>query len=216
MLSQLFQSVRFFFKFYGFRGGVAFAWGLLRCNRESIYFADLTKQRNGLEAIANPKLDVRFIDTLEAFDLIAADYAAAKGELLALKDRKSLACGGNYLAVVYQDKSFAGWGQIKKGPVRYGNIRVSDCDCVIHKCRTLRAHRRQGVYVTLLARLQQILADKGLSKAYVGAKSFNKASLKGIEKAGFEFVEECNLGSFASRLWHHIRGKGPKVMQTGN
>lgn len=213
---RFFQSIYFYFKLYGFKGGLAFAMGLLRCRTELIYSVELGKQEKGSARLINPHLDVKLIESTEEFDLIQPDYVAATGSWLARRGYRLIASEKEYLVVVYKEGQFAGWGWVKKGPLIYGNCKVGETECVIHKCRTLPNYRRQGVYSTLLVSLQDILADKGLQRAYIGAKSFNKVSLTGIERTGFEFVEECNLGSFVSRLWHHIRGKGPKVMQTGN
>ncbi|MBA7486006.1 hypothetical protein ES707_21558 [subsurface metagenome] len=214
MLRKIFESIRLYFRLYGFKDGVKFAYGLFRCSTESIYSLDLSKQ-GANDAIINQKLDVRFIDSTELFDAISSDFSAAKGRLLASLDRGRVVSGKEFLAVAYDEGKLAGWGWVRRGPLRYGNCRLSQKECVIHKCRTIRCRRRRGVYVTLLVNLQNALADRGIRRAYIGAKSFNKVSLRGIEKAGFEFVEECNLGSFASRLLHHLKGKGPKVMRTG-
>jgi len=212
MLRKIFESIRLYFRLYGFKGGVKFAYGLFRCSTESIYFLDLSKQ-GADDAIINQKLDVRLIDSAELFDEVAEDFSDVKGRLLVTLDRERIISGEEFLAVVYDGGRLAGWGWVRKGPLRYGNVRVGQKECVVHKCRTVRCHRRRGVYVTLLSKLVQIMSERGFTKAYIGAKSFNKASLKGIEKAGFEFLEECDVGSFASRLLHHLCGRGSKVLQ---
>jgi GNAT superfamily N-acetyltransferase len=207
-----FQSIYFYFKLYGFKGGLSFAIGLLQCRTELIYSVELGKQEKHSARLINPQLDVKLIESTEGFDLIQPDYVAATGSWLARRDYQLIASEKEYLAVVYKEGQFAGWGWVRKGPVKYGSCEIGRRDCVIHKCRTLRNHRRQGVYSTLIMSLQDMLADRGFQRAYIGAKSFNKLSLRGIERAGFGFVEECDLGSFASRLLHHLKGKGPKVM----
>jgi hypothetical protein len=211
MLRKIFESIRFYFRLYGFKGGVKFAYGLFRCSTESIYFLDLSKQ-GANDAIINQKLDIRFIDSIGLFDEISSDFSAAKGRLLASLDRLRVVSGKEFLAVAYDEGNLAGWGWVRTGPLRYGSCRLSQKECVIYKCRTIRCHRRRGVYVTLLRNMVKIMSERGFEKAYIGAKSFNKASLGGIKQAGFEFVEECDLGSFVSRLLHHLKGKGPKVM----
>lgn len=215
MLRKIFESIRLYFRLYGFKGGIKFAYGLFRCSTESIYSLDLSKQ-GANDAIINQKLDVRLIDSTELFDAISSDFSATKGRLLASLDQGRVVSGKEFLAVVYDEGKLAGWGWVKKGPMTYGSCRVGPMECAIHKCRTVRSHRRRGIYVTLLRSLVKIMSERGFEKAYIGAKSFNKASLRGIEKAGFEFIEECNLGSFASRALHHFRGKGPKVIQSSD
>jgi hypothetical protein len=214
MLTEKLEAIRFYFKLFGLKGGIGFAVNLMCCGRETIYSVGLTEQQSDHSAIINPRLDFRFIENTEQYEAFMSDYAAARGKTLAKCDREKIASGKDYLAVIYRQGRLAGWGWIKKGPLKYGNCKLELSDCVIHKCRTLREHRKHGVYVTLLVNLQNALAHRGFEQVYVGAKSFNKVSLHGIEKAGFRFVEECDLGSFWSRLLHHLRGKGPKVMQS--
>lgn len=214
MLTKKLETLRFHFRLWGLKEGMSFVINLMRCGKETIYCVDL-KERRDYSVIMNPELDFRFIENPQRYDSISLDYAAVKGTTSAARDRERIVSGKESLAVMYRQGRFAGWGWVRKGPVRYGNCRVGPSDCVIHKCRTVREHRRQGVYITLLVSLQNTLADRGIRRAYIGAKSFNKVSLRGIEKTGFQFVEECNLGSFVSRSWHHITGKGPKVMQIG-
>ncbi len=175
---------------------------------------NLTRQFE-YKMVINRDLDVRFIDSAELFDEIADDFSDIKGRSLATLDRERIVSGEEFLAAVYNRGRFAGWGWVKKGPLTYGSCKLTEGDCVIHKCRTVRSQRGRGVYVTLLMKLVQIMSERGFTKAYIGAKSFNKASLNGIEKAGFEFVEQCDLGSFWSRSIHHLQRKGPKVMQSG-
>ena len=211
-MRKIFESIRLYFRLYGFKGGIKFAYGLFRCSTESIYSLDLSKQ-GANDAIINQKLDVRLIDSTELFDAISSDFSAAKGRFLASLDRGRVVSGKEFLAVVYDEGKLAGWGWVKKGPMTYGSCRVGPMECVIHKCRTVRCHRRRGVYVTLLSKLVQIMSEREFTKAYIGAKSFNKVSLSGIKKAGFEFIEDCELGYFLSRLWYHMVGRGSKVMQ---
>jgi hypothetical protein len=212
MLRKIFESIRLYFRLYGFKDGVKFAYGLFRCSTESIYSLDLSKQ-GANDAIINQKLDVRFIDSTELFDAISSDFSAAKGRFLASLDRGRVISGKEFLAVVYDEGKLAGWGWVRRGPLRYGNCRLSQKECVIHKCRTIRCHRRRGVYVTLLRNMVKMMSEKGFEKVYIGAKSFNKLSLGGIEKAGFGLVERYKVGSFWSRFFSHVKGKGPKILR---
>lgn len=213
---QLFtESVIFFFRLHGIKGGVRFAIGLMRSGYEFIYVSDLKK--SDIQHLAcNPELDVIFIKTLAEYDQIAWDYSAARGRELSKQDRNLLTSNRDYLAAVYHKSEFVGWGWIKKGPLKYGNSELGPKDCVIHKCRTLAHHRKKGVYTTLLAQIQKEMVMQGTQRAFIGAKSFNTASIKGIEKNGFGLVEKCYLGSFWSRVYSHLRKKGSKVLKYSN
>jgi hypothetical protein len=211
MIAKKLEALRFYFKLYGFKGGITFALGLVRHPSIYIFAVDLTKNFAHLENLINPELNFLLITDAAGFDSIMKDYASIKGKSLALQDKQRVVSGKEYLGVVYKHDQFAGWGWVKKGPLKFGNCQLTDYDCAIVKCRTLRSQRRQGVYATLLVRMQQALKAQGFQKAYIFAIPFNKASLGGIEKVGFEFVEECNRGSFVSRLIRHILGKEAKV-----
>jgi hypothetical protein len=206
-LMRMLDSVRFYFKLYGFGGGIRFALGLLTGDSEYVYCIDLKAIE---KMFVNPKteFEVRFICDWEEFACVMDDYAAAKTKWLALQDKKRIIEGNEFLAVVYKQNSLAGWGWVRRGPFRYGNNYLKKSECLIHKCRTIRSYRRAGVYYTLLVSLKPILGSKGYEKVYIGTKTFNKASIKGIEKAGFEFVEEYYLGGFVRRLLSRTRGGG--------
>ncbi len=55
--------------------------------------------------------------------------------------------------------------------------------------KTLPEHRRKGLYVALIQEMLIYLKKKGFTKVYIWADSNNSASLRGIEKAGFKFLE---------------------------
>jgi len=212
---RTFAAVHFYFKLLGFRDGIWFALSLIYSGKETIYCSGLKKLNIENSSVPSGGLSFRLIETAQQYDEIISDYAHVKGPVLSKLDRNRIVNGTELLALIYDGKEFAGWGWVYKGPLRYGNIRVSNDDCVIHKCRTLPEHRGKGVYFNLLLNLKFTLAKRGFEKVYIGAKSFNQASLSGIEKAGFDFVEECDLGAFPARLFHHLRGKGSKVLRGG-
>jgi hypothetical protein len=214
MITKFFESIRFYFRLHGFVGGILFGFGLIRSDIECIYVSDLKKLNPDIRKYCNPQLSVVFIKTVEDFCPVAADYEKFIGKTLSLADVETLKSGKNYLAMAYQGDVFVGWGWIKTGPLVYGNCEVSSQDCLIHKCRTIREHRGKGVYTTILIEIQGKMAKMGFSNAIIGAKSFNKSSIRGIEKTGFKFIEQCNLGSFYSRLFHHLKKKGPKVFHS--
>jgi hypothetical protein len=153
------------------------------------------------------------VKTLDEFRCIADDYEKFRGKQLALTDSELLKTGKDYFLGVYQSDTFVGWGWIKIGPLTYGNCQLTSKDCLIHKCRTLPRHRGKKVYTTALVDIQLKMAEMGFLRAVIGAKSFNKMSIKGIEKAGFTPVEKYRVGSFYSRLMSHITGRGSKVLK---
>lgn len=213
MITKFFESIHFYFRLHGFVGGILFGLGLICSNIECIYISDLKKLNPDIRKYCNPRLRVVFIKTVEDFRPVAADYEKFIGKTLSLVDVETLKSGKDYLAMAYQGDVFVGWGWIKTGPLVYGSCSVGSGDCLIHKCRTIREHRRKGVYTTTLIDIQAKMAGLGFSKAVIGAKSFNKSSIRGIEKAGFCLIEKCRLGSFWSRLLNHIKGGGPKVIR---
>jgi Acetyltransferase (GNAT) family len=216
MIAKFFESIRFYFRVHGFAGGILFALGLIRSDIECIYISDLKKLGPDIQKYRNPQLRVIFVKTVEDFYPVLTDYEKIRGKILSLSDVETLKSGRDYLAMAYQGDVFVGWGWIKIGPIVYGNYPISTEDFLIHKCRTIREHRGKGVYTTILIEVQEEMAKMGFSKALIGAKSFNKSSIRGIEKTGFKFIKQCDLGSFCSRLFHHLKRKSPKVLQTNS
>lgn len=197
---------------YGFIGGVKFALGLLKSGVEKIYHFNLSKNHLNT-ALINPDLRFQLIESEKQFDDIYKDYVKIKGRLLAEEDRRRIIQRREMLGVIYKGNVFAGWGWIKSGPLMYGNNKVSENDCVIHKCRTLRTVRRQKVYTTLLVNILKELHNRETSKVFIGAKDFNIASLAAIEKVGFQLVEKYNSGNFIFRLFSHIKGRSAGVLK---
>ena len=212
MLREKFETIRFFFKLHGLKKGFIFLFNLIHCGREKIYSLDLKGGLSDRSEVTNSKLNLYYITTLDQYDRIFSDYASAIGEALSAQDRKKIVFKKEALAVMYNEGQFVGWGWVKFGPLKFGNCHLRESDCMIHRCRTLPQYRRRRIYTTLLIGLQNILKKEGFHRVYISAKSFNKISLKGIEKAGFEFVQEYDPGSFWSRLLHHLKGKDPKIM----
>jgi len=203
-----FASVRFFFRLYGFKGGIVFALNLIRHSGICIFAIDLTKNLVHTDDIINPNFDFRLINDATDFDSIEGDYVSVKGRYLALHDKQLVVSGKECLGVIYNQDQFAGWGWIKKGPFKLGNHELANNECMILKCRTVWSQRNRGVYMNLLLRMQQVLRKQGVQKVYIFSLSFNKTSLRCIEKVGFKFVEEYDRGSFASRLFRRIVGRG--------
>jgi len=208
---MLFESILFSVRLYGLTGAIGFFWNVMRHPTIQIFSLDLKKNRDDKRKLINTELDLQLIKTEEEFERVLQDYSAVKGKSLSLEDRKKICSGKEYLGVIYHGRDFAGWGWVKKGPVTFGSNKLSETECAIVKCRTLRNHRRKRVYLTLMIKLQDTLEKLGYTKAYGCVIPFNKASLGGVCKAGFELLEECNRGSFLERLLRKITGKPPRV-----
>ncbi|MDH4202558.1 MAG: hypothetical protein OEV87_06655 [Phycisphaerae bacterium] len=210
-IKKLFLLAKFYFKLHGFIGGVKFAYGLLRSGVEIIYIFKPALDKIKIELI-NPKLTFRLIQAPDQFDLIYNDYSEIRGDFFAQEDKRRMRSKKEWLAIIYKDEILAGWGWVKFGCFTYGTNKVTEKDCIIHKCRTVRSIRRQRVYVTLLVKLLNDLKEKKVQKVYIGAKDFNYASLKAIDKIGFRRIEEYNSGNIFQRINGHIQGHGTKVI----
>ncbi|MBE0645171.1 MAG: hypothetical protein IH600_13900 [Bacteroidetes bacterium] len=60
-------------------------------------------------------------------------------------------------------------------------------DAVVYDVETMDAWRGRGIYPEALRRLSGLLADEGLRYIWIYAEAGNTASLRGIEKAFFDF-----------------------------
>ena len=203
-LQKLYQSIRFYFLLYGFTGGIKFALGLCRSSIEKIYYLNLDDGKFN-ESIVNPALRFRWITNEQQYNDIYKDYSTIKGRILADEDRNKVISGRELLGIVYKADSLAGWGWIKRGPATYCDCKLNKLDCLIHGCRTLRGFRRQGVYTTFLIKVLIELKNAGFSSVYIGAKKFNIASIKAIEKAGFCFKKDFNSGNIFLRIGKYFK-----------
>ncbi|MFA5293116.1 MAG: GNAT family N-acetyltransferase [Phycisphaerae bacterium] len=199
-----FEKMRFYFRLWGIKGGIGFFMKLLCDGSEKVYSMELDSQNQDKLKPDDFGLEFHLIDDCKSYDAISVEYAKIKGEGLVRKDRDRVVAAKEYIAVIYRNNCLAGWGWVKKGPLVYCNFSLMEHDCVIHKCRTLRNHRRKGVYAFLLEQLKFVLRERGFRKVYISSKSFNKASLGGIEKAGFRFIGEYNPGSYIHRLLRKV------------
>ncbi len=212
-IQKLYQSILFYFRLYGFTGGIKFAIGLLKSGVEKIYCFDLNTDKFN-KSLINSELKFQIIENENQFNNIYEDYVNIKGRLLANEDKKRIMCKKELLGVIYKDDCLAGWGWIKLGVLKYGNNKLSQNECIIHKCRTIRTVRRQKVYSTLLIAFLTELKLRDIKKAFIGAKEFNIASLAAIEKVGFKFVEKFNSGNFFVRTVNHLKGNRTKVIKS--
>jgi ribosomal protein S18 acetylase RimI-like enzyme len=72
-------------------------------------------------------------------------------------------------------------------------LRLDEGDCEIKFCLTLPEFRGRGLYPAALLAIQVYLKDRGFHRCFICVKSDNRASIKGIEKAGFHRVGVTRL-----------------------
>lgn len=211
-MKKIYLSVLFYFELYGFKGGIQFAYGLFKSGVEQIYTINTNHDKVNADLI-NSGFHFSLVSNSDQYELIKDSFACIKGcEFLAEEGEGRIRSGSEWLGVIFKEDVLAGWGWIKPGPLTYGSSRVSREDCVIHKCRTLRAFRRQRVYATLLVNVVKECQSRNIKSVFIGAKDFNTASLAAIEKVGFKFVERYDSGHFLLRFVSHLRGCGTRVI----
>lgn len=76
-------------------------------------------------------------------------------------------------------------------------VPLTAIDTTIYACFVVPDCRGRGVYPRMLSHLVDTLRDEAMSTIYIDCKRWNKASIRGIEKAGFEYVGQS---------WRIVRG----------
>ncbi len=99
---------------------------------------------------------------------------------------------------------FSAW--VQRMAVRIDEIawlwRLPDLSATVYDVATMPAWRGRGVYPEALRRCSGLLADEGVRYLWIYAEEDNAASLRGIEKALFEYrgsVEAHRLFGYAFR-----------------
>ncbi|MFA5173820.1 MAG: peptidoglycan bridge formation glycyltransferase FemA/FemB family protein [Candidatus Pacearchaeota archaeon] len=64
-------------------------------------------------------------------------------------------------------------------------IPLQSGEAVIYDCYTNKEFRNKGIYSAMLTKIKDYLMQKNFVKSYIYVESNNKASINGIEKAGF-------------------------------
>ena len=86
-----------------------------------------------------------------------------------------------------------------------GRIRVSfagGAEAYVGNCVTLASHRGMGIYPRGLAELGLRLRDEGFHRLYLFVERDNLASIRGVEKAGFQPVAVCSVLRWLGRPMH--------------
>lgn len=95
---------------------------------------------------------------------------------------------------IYRDNGVIGhvsWIYYKDDPNRI--IELNDDEGEIKYSLTLPQFRGKGIYPATLVKIQRHLKEHGYKRVFICVKEDNIPSIKGIEKAGFNFVTSINL-----------------------
>lgn len=74
----------------------------------------------------------------------------------------------------------------------------------LYNFHTLAAHRGQGLYTKLLVAIRQRLGREGVAEFVIDVESRNKASIHGVERAGFAAVVTVGFLVFFNH-WYWLR-----------
>lgn len=100
---------------------------------------------------------------------------------------------------VYRDPEGGAFGHIswvyhKGDPNR--TLRLADGECEIMFCLTLPEFRGLGLYPMALREIQQDLKRRGYRRCFICVEADNRASIRGIEKAGFAYAGRLTFRKF--------------------
>lgn len=99
--------------------------------------------------------------------------------------------------------------QVEMGEI-WGSLAFRDNEAYIMDCNTFFTFRGKNIYPVVLQRILKDLAAEKVGKVYIGCRTSNKASLKGIRKAGFlPFKKIHAVKLFGKKL-------GAKTIQLGS
>jgi RimJ/RimL family protein N-acetyltransferase len=80
-------------------------------------------------------------------------------------------------------------------------LRPAPGEAYLHNFFTHPAWRGRGLYPLLLTAIGKALADEGLTRAWIAVVSYNQASWRGVQKAGFALAATYQaLGKWGGRL----------------
>jgi len=115
-----------------------------------------------------------------------------KGEI------EKLYTDGNKMFIIYDNNNIAGYGWVAFKERVFGSktITLNKDSGFIFKCYTLPDCRQKNIYSWGLINTVHFLRRINISHIYIDANKTNYPSLKGIERAGFEFskaITTCKL-----------------------
>jgi len=81
-------------------------------------------------------------------------------------------------------------------------VPLGESDATILSCFVFPQYRGRGIYPTMLETIVRTLMDNDqVSNVYIDSKSWNVPSIRGIEKAGFDFIGRAIRMVLWGRVW---------------
>lgn len=122
-------------------------------------------------------------------NLIASFYGHYEKSPQVAELKKRLEQGDKpYLAYCGKALAHIAWvcqrRKVEMGEI-WGSVALGEDEAYIMDCHTSFIFRGKGIYPAVLQRIWKDLAAEKIIKVYIGSKASNKASLDGIQKAGF-------------------------------
>ncbi len=178
-----------------------------------LYHADLPGYAIPAEA-SSELVRVREVD---AFETIASEDVAAirdyAGDEYVKEARNRLSDGWTlFLASADGVPAGGGWVITSAAPFRCKAVPILAGDLSINDCFTFPSQRGKNVYPAMLGHIAEHYSSKGFVRAFISVHQRNPASIRGIEKAGFQSsiaYEEFHLGSSEIIVWKDYRKREP-------
>ncbi len=85
-----------------------------------------------------------------------------------------------------REKGTIGMHEIKR------RFKIKNKDAWIFDCTTNSNYRGLSIYTKVISYITELLISNGYSNVYISTLKSNKASIRGIEKAGFSFEGKIN------------------------
>ena len=102
------------------------------------------------------------------------------------------------------------WSCSRKSRMDYF-VPLREDDATILSCFVFPQYRGRGIYPSMLETIvRTLMNDDQVSKVYIDCKSWNRPSIRGIQKAGFVRIGSAlrmALGGHVRILWNDCRGE---------
>lgn len=141
----------------------------------------------------SPRLRIETVDDARVDDALAMDGPARVEQF-----RRFLAAGERgYYAYAGDCVAHRSWVRIGPADVStwhdHARLGLRDGQAYVHYCETAPGMRGQGVFPAVLRTIRQDLGRAGLRDVYIATTADNRASQRGIEKAGFVEVQRTRV-----------------------
>lgn len=187
---------------------------------EHLYCADLERSEFGTMRAPG---ELAFHELVSAGELKADQVVAMSGyggDAYVEQARQRLGRGWRlWLATTGGSVAAGAWTVDRKSGHAAKAIPLLDQDVAILDCFTLPEFRGRGIYPQLLSWVCGRLREAGTRRAWIAANERNRASIRGIEKAGFVEViryETYPIGPHEIVIWKNatranpLEGPGPR------